>query len=80
MSDSVSTTRELKIIAGFTDGDDRTITIVNPKNNITETQIKSLTTLCQQALVGDARQATFDKFLQAYYYNKTTTKFDLETS
>ena len=42
MADTIKSSKDLKILAGFTDEDDRTITITDPKENLTWNDIARL--------------------------------------
>lgn len=77
MADSVSTSFDLKIVAGFTDGDERTITVSDPKSTITAAQINALNASASSVLVGDKYGAPFLAFKDAEFVSKTTTKLDL---
>ena len=67
MADTRTTTREMKIKMYFVDGDDRTLTLKNPSNNITSSDIESLQTWMQtnQPVVGDKLGASFGKIISA---------------
>ena len=73
----VTITNDLKIVAGFTDGDDRLITLPNPKPNLTEQQIRAIESSFGAAFVGDKTGAQFDKFKSAAYVQSQTTEYDL---
>ena len=77
MADTVSTSRELKLVAGFVDGDERTISYPNPKSSITSAQIEALNASASSVLIGDKYGAPFNMFLDAEIVAKTTTKLDL---
>lgn len=77
MADKSTTTRELKLVAGFVDGDERTITYPNPKSTITAAQIEALNSLAADVLIGDKYGAPFNMFLDAEIVDKMTTKLDL---
>ncbi len=78
-NDILTSTREGKLLAKFYDGDDRTITIDNPKNNLTATQIKAFVASMveTQPIVGDKTGASL---VGAEYFKiieKTDRKLDL---
>ena len=77
MADQSTTTRELKLVAGFIDGDERTISYPNPRSDITAAQIEALNASASSVLIGDKYGAPFNLFLDAEIVNKTTTKLDL---
>jgi len=59
MADTTKTTKQLKLVAGFEDGDERTITIENPKDNITAEQILVL----------------YEEMIKETYYGKISSFF-----
>lgn len=79
MSDKVSSTVQLKVVAGFSDGDERTISIDNPKNNVTPAQIKALDSLAAGVIVGDKYGAPFTTFKDAGIYEVTKVELDLSS-
>lgn len=83
MSDKVTTTNELKIENLFIDGDTRTITLKNPKTNITTEEITALETLIkngdgtQSILIGDKYGSDFRQIWEVRKINKTTIDYDI---
>ena len=77
MADKTTTSLELKLVAGFVDGDERTISYPNPKSTITAAQIEALNASASSVLIGDKYGAPFNMFLDAEIVSKTTTKLDL---
>lgn len=79
MADKVSQVRELKLEAGFYDGDTRTIAIDNPVANVTAAQIKAVGTTLKttQALIGDKTGAAFVGINSAKVVRKKVTNLDL---
>ena len=77
MADTVTTSLELKIIAGFTDGDERTLTFSDPKSTITAADINALNASASSVLIGDKYGAPFLMMKDAEIVDKTTTKLDL---
>lgn len=67
---------ELKLLAGFADEDDRTITLINPKRNLTAAQINAVGELAVGVLIGDKYGAAFTRFKEAYYREGTVTTLD----
>ena len=65
-------TRELKILLGFGDEDDRTLTLQNPRENLTNTEIQAFATAAAPVLVGDKYSAAFTRVKKAFYFEKTT--------
>ena len=80
MADVIKSNKQLKILAGFADEDDRTITIDNPKNNLTWNEIESLESASANVLIGDKYAAKFSRFKEAYYLETKTTEVDLENT
>lgn len=79
MADKITQSNELKLNAGFYDGDTRTLTIPNPPANLTKAQIKSVETTFKNtnAIIGDKDGAAFTGFLSAKKLAKKTTQLDL---
>ena len=77
MADTVTTSQELKIVAGFIDGDERTLRFSDPKSSITAAQINALNASASSVLIGDKYGAPFNMFLDAEIIDKTTTKVDI---
>lgn len=77
MADKTSTTNELKIVAGFVDGDERTLRFSDPKSTITAADIEALNAAASSVLIGDKYGAPFNMFLDAAIVEKTTTELDL---
>lgn len=70
---------ELKLLAGFVDEDDRTITVPDPVQGITWSQIQTLATKAAPVLIGDKYQAQFSRFKRAYYRETTIMYLDTES-
>ena len=77
MADTITSSTELKLIAGFVDGDERTITYPNPRSTIGSAQIQALNASASSVLIGDKYGAPFNMFLDASIVEKTSTKLDL---
>ena len=77
MADTITTSQELKIVAGFVDGDERTLRFSDPKSTITAAQIEALNASASSVLIGDKYGAPFNMFLDAEIVNKTITKVDI---
>lgn len=86
MADRVKTTRELKLVAAFSDGDDRTLAIPNPKSGLTKNDITSgtdgtaLTNAAAAVLIGDKTGADFTTWKSAKVVEQTTVYLDLTTA
>lgn len=66
----------LKLLAGFADEDDRTITLLNPKPNLTKEQINAVGEKAIGILIGDKYAAAFTRFKEASYVTGVTTTLD----
>ena len=77
MADRVKQARELKIVARFVDGDDRTIAIPDPKADIDEAQVRAFGTASAKVLEGDKTAAAFKDIKSAKIFETTTTYLDL---
>lgn len=78
MPDITHTTNQLKVLAGFVDEDDRTLTIDDPKDNLTWDNIESLQSAAANVLIGDKYAASFSRIKDAYYYSTITTKLEID--
>lgn len=83
MADKIISSSTLNMVAGFADGDDRTINLENPNTaiNLAE-QVANLGTYLKsnQIVAGDKTGANFTNFKSAKIVNKTVTKFDLSSN
>lgn len=77
MADTIKTTNDLKILVGFVDEDDRTITINNPKTNLTWNDIANLESAATNVLIGDKYAAKFSRVKTAKYVDTTITTLDI---
>lgn len=82
MADTISSSRELKIENGFVDGDTRTITLKNPRTDLTSADITALETLMHQSnpIIGDKWGGTFGKIVSAKVVNTQRKKLDISNS
>lgn len=78
MADTVKYRNQLKIVMGFTDGDERTLSLENPKANITAEEIRALEPLLQGVVIGDKYGAPFSVIRDAGIQQSTTVYLDLE--
>ena len=76
MATKISTYSRLKLLAAFSDEDDRTLTLDNPIGNISESQIHALEPAAAKVLIGDRYGADFTRFKSAAYVNGTTTTME----
>lgn len=73
MAKTIQTYSRLKLLAGFADEDDRTITIDNPREGLTQSNIQALEPAAAKILIGDKYGADFSRFKSAAYVRGTTT-------
>lgn len=78
-NDVVTTSTELKVKMGFGPDDDRTISLPNPKNDLTAEQINNAFSdvTVTKVIVGDKDAADFTGIKEAYKEEKTVRKLDL---
>ena len=78
-ADTVSSSREGKLVISFYDSDDRTVTIDNPKSNLTAAQINSFVEQMKtdQPVIGDKTGASVVGATSFKIIEKTETKLDL---
>ncbi len=78
MADVSSTAETLKIENYFVDGDTRTITLKNPKQSITTSDIEELQTYMRtnNIIVGDKMAGTFGKISAVTRVSETKTYLD----
>lgn len=79
MADKITQKSELDLLAGFVDNDDRTLTLDNPKENLTAADIKEFEAVCKstQAIIGDKGSADFYEFKKAKTKKSKRTEIDL---
>lgn len=79
MADVITNSKTLKIETVFVDGDTRTITLRNPKSDITESEITALNTFMQSnnVLIGDKAEGTFGKINEVRIVNEQRRELDL---
>ena len=80
MADKITQTKTLQMVAGFVDGDDRTINLDNPNTAINlAAGVVNLGNYCKtnQVIIGDKAGAAFKEFKSAKVIDKKVTKFDL---
>lgn len=81
MADKVKQTQSLIIEVKFLDGDTRTITLRNPKSDITTSEITELETFLETSniLIGDRDSSDFSKIKKVLKRDSFTTILDLES-
>lgn len=63
MASVVTTSEEIVAVARFTDDDTRTITIPNPKAEISQEEITTFETTASKVLIGDRAGAAFSDLM-----------------
>ena len=79
MADVVKSTGTLQIVAEFTDGDDRTLTLDNPSASVTAAAINAASAFAKTnaLIIGDKAGAEFSRFKTAKKVATTTRYLDL---
>ena len=77
MADRAVVKSTLSLVAEFHDGDTRTITLDNPKSNLTAEEILDTTNGAKEVLIGDKTGAPFLRWASAKKISATTTYLDL---
>ena len=79
MADIVKSASLLNIECVFLDGDTRTITMKNPRSNISSSDIENLETFMQteNIIIGDRDSSDFRKIKKAVKRETTTAYLDL---
>ena len=80
MADIIKTATLLNIECVFNDGDTRTITLKNPRSNISASDIETLENFMEtnQIIIGDRDSSDFRKIKKAVKRETTTRYLDLE--
>ena len=78
-ADTITSSREGKLVVEFYDSDNRTLTIDNPKTNLTAAQINTFVEQLKtdQPLIGDKTGASIVGASSFNTIEKTETKLDL---
>ena len=79
MADVVKTARNLIFETVFVDGDTRSITLKNPRSDISQSEITEFNTFLQEnnMLIGDKDGATFGRIKKVTHRETTTTYLDI---
>ena len=77
--DTTTTTKSLTIVAEFDDGDDRSISIDNPRNGITWADVQNLSQYAQNVLVGDKTGSPFNRIKAAHLTERYSLILDPES-
>ena len=79
MSDVINSRSVLQIVQGFSDGDDRTMTIDNPRSDVSPADLTAVQTYIKNnnLVLGDKNGAAFTNFKSAKKITQTTRYLDL---
>ena len=79
MADTIKTAYNLVIETVFVDGDTRTITIKNPREDISASEIAELNSYMQEnnIIIGDKDGSTFGRIKKVTRRSSTTTYLDI---
>lgn len=77
MADVTTTSRQIKVVAAFADGDTRTIAFDTARTAFAKSDIDAFATASAPVLVGDKTGAKFTRFQSAQLVEQTTTQLDL---
>lgn len=79
MADVIKTVRHLVIEMVFVDGDTRTLTIKNPRSDISQSDISDLNSYMQESniLIGVKDGSTFGRIKKVICRNSTITYLDI---
>ncbi len=80
MADTVKSSNDLKMEFGFYDGDTRTVTLENPRPDLTAADIKAVGTLAKNTnpIIGDKGGARVVGINTAKIFEKTDYNLDLK--
>ncbi|MDO4424548.1 MAG: hypothetical protein Q4D17_02125 [Planctomycetia bacterium] len=79
MADTVTSTQSFTVVAEFDDGDNRSVSIDNPRENITWADVETLKQYAANVLIGDKNGAKFSRFSSARITNRYTLTLDPES-
>ena len=79
MADTIKSSNELNLVFGFYDNDTRTVTLDNPKPNLTAADIKGVETFAKTnyPIIGDKGGARVTSIQSAKITEKTSINLDL---
>ena len=79
MSDTIKSSSDLKLTWEFADGDTRTHSVKNPKNDLTPSDIRTFAnaTVNSKAIIGDKTGAAVTKLKSAFTAEKTDVYLDI---
>lgn len=77
MANKVKEIKQLKLVAGFVDGDTRTIALNDPRDGLTKADITAINGQAAACLVGDKNGADFRAWESAKIFCQKTTYVDI---
>ncbi len=79
MADTIKSSSELKLVWGFYDDDDRTLSLQNPRADLTASEVKVVSALAvsSQPIIGDKAGAAVVGLKSANKKTKIVKKLDL---
>ena len=79
MADVIKTTSTLQLVQAFVDGDDRTLSVDNPRSDLAAADIQALSDYIKanNLTVGDKNGADFSRIKSAKKVSQTTRYLDL---
>ena len=78
MANTTTNTKSLTIVAEFLDGDDRSISLDNPRDGITWENISNLNQYAANVLIGDRESSAFNRIRSAHITQRHTLILDPE--
>ena len=82
MADVIKTRGTLQMVAEFADGDDRTLSVDNPRADVSASDINAVSTFAKNnsILLGDKEGANFTRIKTAKKVAQTTRYLDLSNN
>ena len=79
MADVITNKQVLSAVVGFADGDDRTINLDNPKDDLTSAQVQAWIDYAKDndLIIGDKTGAKLVDIISADIIDKTSTDLDI---
>ena len=79
MANKITNSYRLAVVAGFADGDERTISIEDPREDVTASDINALNTVAAEVLIGDKYGASFTVFKGAKKIQQRVTEYEISS-
>ena len=77
MANKVKNTSLAKLVAAFADGDNRTLTLDNPRNDLNASDISTVEEKAAGVLIGDKTGAAFTEINKAQIVHRAITTLDI---